>query len=168
VRDAAKRERSDFEEQSQLTAEISAALSRATEPPNSDTSAALEDRVGRLRQQAETKKPPERQRVYDRALSGVFIEAMEAGNQFMDEKDYHRAVRSFSCATQASPKSTWAWQNLGVAYAFAGARKDTIRALQSARTVAENTTSFAAWLSSEPAFDHIRSTPEFQSLLKTN
>ena len=93
---------------------------------------------------------------------------MESVSQFMDEKDYHRAARSFSCASQASPKSSWAWQNLAVAYAFAGARKDALRALQSARTVAENAASFAAWLSSEPAFERIRSAPEFQALLKTN
>jgi poly(3-hydroxybutyrate) depolymerase len=170
VRDAAKRERSDFEEQFHLTAEISAALSglRAAGPSDSDTSAELNDHVGMLWQRAETEKRPERQRIFKRALSGVFIEAMESGSQFMDQKDYHRAARSFSCATQASPKSNWAWQNLAVAYAFAGSRKDAIRALQSARTVAENTTSFTAWLNSEPAFDRIRSTPEFQSLLKTN
>jgi len=170
VRDAAKRERSDFEEQSQLTAEISAALSksRAAGQPDSDTGAELEDRVGLLRQREETEKRPERKRIYRRALSGVFIEAMESGSQFMDEKDYHRAARSFSCASQASPKSSWAWQNLAVAYAFAGARKDALRALQSARTVAENAPSFAAWLSSEPAFERIRSAPEFQALLKTN
>jgi Tfp pilus assembly protein PilF len=88
-----------------------------------------------LRPREETEKRPERKRIYRRALSGVFIEAMESGSQFMDEKDYHRAARSFSCASQASPKSSWAWQNLAVAYAFAGARKDALRALQSARTV---------------------------------
>jgi predicted esterase len=170
VRDAAKRERSDFDEQSRLTAEISAALSGspAARASDSDTSAELNDCVGMLWQRAETEKRPERQRVYKRALSGVFIEAMESGSQFMDEKDYHRAARSFSCATQASPKSSWAWQNLAVAYASAGARKDAIRALQSARTVAENTASFTVWLTSEPAFDRIRSTPEFRSLLKNN
>ena len=168
VRDAAIRERSDFEEQSQLTAEISAALSksRARGQPDSDTGAEIEDRVGLLRQREETEKRPERKRVYKRAISGVFIEAMESGREFMDEKDYHRAARSFACATQASPKSSWAWQNLAVAYAFAGARKDALRALQSARAVAEKATSFAAWLNSEPAFDHIRSAPEFQALLK--
>ena len=170
VRDAAKRERSDFDERSGLTAEISAALSGspAARASDSDTSAELNDCVGMLWQRAETEKRPERQRVYKRALSGVFIEAMESGSQFMDQKDYHRAARSFSCATQASPKSSWAWQNLAVAYASAGARKDAIRALQSARTVAENTASFTVWLTSEPAFDGIRSTPEFQSLLKNN
>ena len=169
VRDAAKREHSDFVEQSRLTAEISAALSGspATGPSDSDTSAELNDRVAILRQRAENEKRPDRQRIYKRALSGVFIEAMESGNQFMDQKDYQRAARSFSCATQASPKSSWAWQNLAVAYASAGARKDAIRALQSASTFVENTTSFTAWLTSEPAFDRIRSTPEFQSLLKT-
>ncbi len=168
VRDAAKRERSDFDEQSRLTAEISAALSGspAAGPPDSDTSAELNDRVGMLRQRAENEKRPDRQRIYKRAVSGVFIEAMESGSQSMDQKDYHRAVRSFSYATQASPKSSWAWQNLAVAYASAGARKDAIRALQSARTVTENPASFTAWLTSEPAFDRIRSTPEFQSLLK--
>ncbi len=170
VRDAAKRERSDFEEQSQLTAEISAALfsSQASDAPDSGWDAALQDRVRSLRQRSETEKRPERQRVYKRALSGVFIQAMETGDQFMESKDYARAVRSFSCATQASPKSGWAWQNLAVAYALGGARKDSLRALQSARAAADNATSFAAWLDSEPAFDRIRPTPEFQSLLKTN
>jgi len=170
VRDAAKRERSDFDEQSRLTAEISAALSGSpgTESSNSDTSAELNNRVALLRQRAETEKRPERQRVYKRALSGVFIEAMESGSQSMEQKEYHRAVRSFSCATQASPKSSWGYQNLAVAYALAGARKDAIRALQSARTFAENKASFIAWLTSEPAFDRFRSAPEFQSLLKTD
>jgi Tfp pilus assembly protein PilF len=90
-----------------------------------------------LRQREQTKKRPERQRVYKRAISGVVIGAMESGSEFMDQKDYHRAARSFACATQASPKSSWAWQNLAVAYAFTGARKDALRALQSARALAE-------------------------------
>ena len=63
VRDAAKRERSDFEEQSQLTAEISAALSksRAAGQPDSDIGAELEDRVATLekpRKQAAPKPKP--------------------------------------------------------------------------------------------------------------
>jgi tetratricopeptide (TPR) repeat protein len=170
VRDAEKRERSDFDEQSRLTAEISAALSnsRPSDTPDSDSDATLLDRVSMLRQRTENEKRADRQRVYKRALSGVFIEAMESGSQSMNQGDYRRAARLFSCATLASPKSGWAWQNLAVAYASAGARKDAIRALQSARTVAENAASFAAWLTSEPAFDRIRSTPEFQSLLKPN
>jgi dienelactone hydrolase len=165
VRDAAKRERAEFEEQAQLTADISAALSssRASESPDAD--AALEERVRRLRLSSETEKRPERQRIYKRALSGVFIHAMETGNDFLNEKDYPRAARAYLCATMANAKSSWAWESLGVAYALAGARKEALRALQTARTLAADTSSFSTWVNSEPAFNSIRSSPAFQTLL---
>ncbi len=168
LRDAAKRERADFEEQSQLTADISAALADSLSSVTPDADATLEERVRRLRQSSETEKRLEHQRVYKRALSGVFIDAMEAGDHFLNEKDYPRATRSYACAAVASPKSSWAWENLAVVYALNGDRKNALRALQSASGLQETRPLFLKWLDSETAFDRIRGTPEFRSLRQAN
>jgi hypothetical protein len=126
VRDAAKRERSDFEEQSQLTAEISAALSSRALEDSPIPILVQRSKIAWACGSAGNGEAPERKRVYKRAISRRLCQAMESGREFMDEKDYHRAARSFACATQASPGSVGPGRISPWLMPSPGARKDAL------------------------------------------
>lgn len=168
-RDAAKLETQDFEQQDQLTATISTALSAASTATANDSPSAIsaEEQVRQLRERAEQEKQPKRAIVLKRALAGVFIESMELGNDALDHKNLPLAIRAYRSAAQATPQSEWAWESLAVAQASSGARKEACNALIRARELAKDTHRFAEWLKTEPAFDRFRSSPEFQSLQKS-
>lgn len=170
VRDGAKRERTDFDEQARLEAAISNSLSipPGGDPSTSESDQALQNRVLMLRTEAEKQKREDRARVYKRALSGVFVEAMESGEDALQQKNYAMAIRTFLCAAQARPDSQWALRDLAVAQAQAGKRKDAITTLRHARELFRDKSSFDNWLKTESSFDRIRSTPEFDQLLKSS
>ena len=170
VRDYTKRERGEFEEQARLAAEISSRIFAppAEDSPLSETDQALQTRIQLLRRQAEQEKREERARVYKRALADVFAQAAEAGEDALREKNFQTAIRDFLCATQAQPDSQWALRGLAVAEALAGKRNDAISTLRHAREKSKDRRSFDKWLKEEAAFDRIRSTPEFQTLLNAN
>jgi dienelactone hydrolase len=166
VRDAAKRERNEFAEQSSLTADIETAIanSDSSDVELRDNSHSTTEAILHLRQLANQEKRPEKARVYKRALSEVFIMSMETGRNFLDSKSYRRAIPAFDAATQAHPDSAWAWSQLAVAYAESGKNKQAISALRQARQTTHALPKFDDWLKSEPAFERLRSTPEFQTI----
>jgi dienelactone hydrolase len=170
VRDALKREQNDFIEQAQLTGEIASHF----ESPKDDADDRFEadrevrDEIARLRMNANQEKHFERARIYQRALAGVFIAAMEAGNASVDQKKYGAAIRIYGMAALAQPDSEWAWNQLAMANALAGKSKDAIGALRKGRELAADKAAFAKWLQSEPAFESLRSAPEVQLMLQAN
>ncbi len=168
LRDATRQESREFEEQDQLTAGISAALfapaALATDPPAGGTSAVEQIRL--LRERTEQEKQPRRAVVFRRALAGVFVEAMEFGNEAQDHRDYQRALRAYKSATEANLHSEWAWQSLAVVEANLGSRKGVFVALGHARNLATDRSRFRDWLNHEPAFTHYQSSSEFQDLQK--
>jgi dienelactone hydrolase len=170
LRDAIKRERNQFDEQLQLTNDITSRLS--VPPDNGDNahgvSRELQEQLSHLRRNAEQEKRPEKAAVYKRALAGVFVMAMESGNSFLEEKKFTAAIRLYDFATQAKPDSEWAWEQLAVAQSLAGKQKDTITTLRRARELSADKSSFAKWLQTTSAFDPLRSSPDFQTLLTTN
>ncbi len=170
VREAAKRERKQFEEQSGLTDDILSRLAASPEHEENslETDQELREQIIRLRQNAEQEKRPDKSTVYKRALAGVFVGAMESGNTLLDGKKFTQAIRVYDSATQAKPDSQWAWQQLAVARALAGQRKETIFALRRARALAADRAAFEKWLQTEQAFDPLRPSSDFQSLLNGN
>jgi dienelactone hydrolase len=166
VRDAAKRERNEFTEQSSLTADIEATIasSDCSDVQLRDNSHSTTEAIVHLRQLGNQEKRPEKARVYKRALSDVFIMSMETGSNFLDTRSYPRAIQAFDAAAQAHPDSTWAWSQLAVAYADAGKNKQAISALRQARQTSHDLPKFDDWRKSEPAFDRLRSAPEFQTI----
>lgn len=166
VQDALKREHAQFEEQAKLTNDITARL--AALPDRDDTRLQtdqdLQGQLLRLRHNAEQEKRLEKTVVYKRALSGVFIGAMEIGNAFVEDKKFSSATRVYGFATQAKPDSEWAWGRLAAAEAFAGDRKQAIAALRHAESLTKDKPAFQKWLQSEHAFDPLRSNPDFQVL----
>ena len=168
--DAIKHEQEDFKEQTRLEND---GLGRLVSPPPGVAAAAdteavksADDQARYLRARSEQEKHREPARVYRRALLGVLIGSMESGTGDLDRHDYTHATRAFSCATEAAPGSEWAWRNLALAYGLSGNRKQSLLALQRTSQIAADKAAFITWLQSETAFDRIRSTPEFQTLLK--
>jgi dienelactone hydrolase len=168
VRDGAKREQAQFDAQAKIVGDIASRLNTAPKPDEIGAQADQEllDLIRSLRHNAEQEKHPEKVLVYKRALGGVFIDAMELGNSLLEQKKLADAVRVYSFATGASPDSAWGWQQLAIAQALSGARKQTIAALRRVHDLAADKTSFNSWLRSEHAFDSLRSSREFQALFQ--
>lgn len=164
-RDAARREKNDFDEQDRLSSEILLASSSnrdnpAQTVPRQSAVALTKD----LRLRAASEKKPERALVFERALAGVFVGSMESGADALEKKDYPRASQLFTCAAEANPESEWALRSLAMARAFSGDRKGAVEALYSAKRISKDPASLSDWLKQEHAFGHLRSSPEFQAL----
>lgn len=168
VRDAWKREQSEFRDQAERTGEMTSHFDSSTRDSDEhfEGDRELRDQVARLRLNAENERHPERARVLKRALAGVFVAAMEAGNGALEEKRFVTAIRLYGVATQAKPDSQWAWNQLAAACALAGKKKDALDALRKGRELAPDKPAFAKWLRSEPSFETLRSSPEFAGLAK--
>jgi len=167
VRDGAKREQQDFAEQARLSADISsglAALGRDS-PNRADARGDVELKISALRSQAEREKNPQKLRVAKRALAGIFVEAMETGQERLDAKDIPHARTYFELAAYADPDSVWALSQVAGARALDGDRKGALDALRHAKEKTKDPAAFSAWLNDEPAFAKLRDTPEFRSLL---
>jgi|HubBroStandDraft_6_1064221.scaffolds.fasta_scaffold50063_2 predicted esterase len=167
VREGAKRERKEFDEQLRLSADISAGLSAlGNNPPNPlDARNDVERQISALRSRAEHEKNPREVRVMRRALGGIFIEAIEAGNGRSDAKDVAGARTYFELAVDADPDSVWALSELAIARALDGDRKGTLEALRRAREKSKDVGAFVAWMKAEPALAKFRDAPEFRALL---
>jgi predicted esterase len=170
VREGLKREKQEFEEQEQLSREISSGLYALQENQinHADTRRAVEQQFAALRNRVEHEKHEEKLRVLKRALSGVFVQAMEMGGERLDQKDPSHAKDYFELACVASPDSTWALSNLAVASAMDGDRKAALDALRRAKSNTKDPVQFAQWLKEEPAFVKFHDTPEYGALLNAS
>jgi dienelactone hydrolase len=167
VREGAKREQKEFDEQLRLSADISAGLEAlGKDPPNRlDARNDVERQISALRSRAEHEKNPREKLVARRALGGIFIEAIEAGNGRSDAKDNPLARDYFELAVAADPDSVWALSELAIARALDGDRKGTLEALRRAREKSKDLAAFVAWLKEEPALAKFRDEPEFRALM---
>lgn len=167
VRDGAKREQQDFEEQSRLSGDIEAAMSALLEgsPDRAVQARDVEQQIADLRSRAEHEKNAEKLQVAKRALGGIFIEAMESGRERSEAKDNSLARFFFEIATAADPDSSWAWSDLAATRALDGDRKSAFEALRRAKEKTKDPAAFSRWLTEESAFSKFRDTPEFRALL---
>lgn len=169
VRDGAKREQEEFDEQANLTAGIYSAMAGLSQ--DSRTSLGMRDDVARqlseLRHRADHEKNPQKLRVEKRALSGIFVALMETGQERLDAKDFSHAHFYFGLATDVDPDSVWALRETAVARALNEDRKGAFEALRRAREKSKDPAAFVAWLADEPAFAKFHDTPEFHALVTT-
>ena len=168
IREGAKREKQDFEEQQRLTQEIDSGLSALEENHENrgDIRAQLERQIVSLRGSVVHEKRGDRALVLKRALAGVLGEAMDMGIARLDQKDVHGARDYIELACEANPDSVWALTNLAVVRAMDGDKKGTLEALRHARAKTQDSAKFSAWLNEEAAFAKLRGTPEFDALLE--
>jgi predicted esterase len=168
VREGAKRENQEFEEQDHLTSEISTGLSGLRDVPMGRAETTnVAPKIIELRNRAEREKREEKLRVLKRALAGVMVQAMEMGFARLEQKDPAHAKEYFELACEADPDSAWALSNLAVANALDGNRKGALEVLRRAKAKTKDPEQFSAWLDGEPAFAKLRGTPEFNALLQT-
>jgi predicted esterase len=166
VRDGAKREQQDFEDQSTLSADIESGLASLRQYANrAEQRTQLEDQIYQLRIRTEREKNPQKLRVERRALGGIFVGAMESGEERLDAKDVSAARDYFELACVADPDSVWALREVAVARASDDNRKGALEALRRAKEKAKDPAAFSAWLKDEPAFAKFRDTPEFRALV---
>ena len=167
VRDAAKREHQDFDDQAGLENDISAALYALAAGGGQlvDMRSALEQQISSLRSRAEHERQEEKRRVLKRALSGIFVQAMEAGDERLEAKQVDVARAYFEAACAADPTALWALENLAIARALGNDRKGTLEILRRARSGAKDLAAFTDWLKAESAFDKLRESSEFGALL---
>jgi dienelactone hydrolase len=167
VRDGAKREQQEFDEQSRLIADISSGLSTLLQdaPNQRDQRDDLGRQISALSSRAEHEKNPEKLRVLERALGSIFVQAMEAGDERYEAKDFSRACTFYELGANAETDSAWAWRVVAAARAMTADRKGTFDAIRHAKERSKDLASFSAWLKEEPAFAKFRETPEFRALL---
>ena len=169
VREGAKREKQEFEEQLELSREISsglAALDR-NQGDRAEIRTRVEEQMTNLRMRVETEKREERLRVLKRALAGVIVLAVETGSGLLDRKDLRGARDCFELALAASPDSPWVLGNVAVARVLEGDRKGAMAALRREKAQTKDLAPFVAWLKEEPAFDKLRGTSDFNALLES-
>ena len=169
VRDGAKREQQDFAEQTRLMADISSGISALSQDSAGgfDQRTEVAQQIAELRNHAEHEKNPQKLRVLRRALSGIYIGAMEAGYGRYEAKDFARARILFELGAGAESDSAWAWRAVAQARAMTGDRKGALEAIRRAKEKSTDPAAYSKWLQEEPAFAKLRDTPEFRALLTT-
>jgi tetratricopeptide (TPR) repeat protein len=167
VLDGAKNEQQEFEEQARLTADISSGLStlRRDSADNADRRSDLEQQISGLRVRAEHDKNPQKVRVFQRALGGIFVEAMERGDECYEAKDFSHARAFYELGVSAKTDSSGAWRLVAAARAMTGDRKGAFEAIRQAKERSKDSAAFLAWIQQEPAFDKFRNAPEFRALI---
>lgn len=166
VREGMKRENGEFEEQERLSGEISSGLGQLSHagPGSREKVDEVQEEIRSLRERTAHEKRAGKHQVYVRALTGVFVQAMEAGNGRQAAKDYGRAGDYYELAAEAEPESGWALRSVAAARAQTGDRKAAFAALRKAKQAAKDQAAFAQWLEDEPAFERLRGLPDFAAL----
>jgi predicted esterase len=169
VREGVKHERQDFDDQDQLTRDISSGFAalRESQPNRAEIRTDTGQKIFALRDRAEREKRVEKLRVLKRALAGVMVQAMESGLERLEQEDPGQARDYFELACEADPDSAWALGNLAVAKALDGDRKGALEALRRARSRSKEPSQFIDWLKEEPGFTKLRGTSEFNALLES-
>jgi dienelactone hydrolase len=167
VRDRAKREKKQIEEQDHLTEDITAGLLalKGSNPSDVRLWNRLDFQITDLRLRSRREKDFDKQCVLRRAIGGVLVEAMEAGAEQMQEDNLPRARQYFQLAVDADPESVRALGNLAVVSAQLGDRKAVIDALRHAWVNTTDNAGFAKWLRDEPAFSRFHDEKDFQDML---
>jgi dienelactone hydrolase len=169
VREGAKREKREFDEQKQLSQDLYDGLAalQNDQENRQELRRGLSEKISDLRNHTEHEKREEHRRVLERALAGVLVLAMETGLARLEQKDSHRALDYFELGCDADPNSVWAQSNVAVAKAMNGDQKGALEALRHARANTKNPERFAEWLKQEPLLANLRGTPEFQAILES-
>jgi len=164
---AAKREKSDIDQQRALENEVFS-LTNGTRGLQDLPKATLEEvrmRIARLRGNALREKRPEARRVFERARSGVFAALVEAAAPLLDAGDYRAAEPYFELAAEAHPDVPWPHLALARCRAAQGDNKGALRHLRAARQAGATTGELDDFVKNNPALAPLAANPEFQKLI---
>jgi dienelactone hydrolase len=161
---ALKSEREQMSEQYKLEQEISPKIAAVADSSAADTPALrleVRQQLGALSDQAKHSKNEQRRLISSRAFSGIFVGAMEDGQQQLAARHFEKAEAYFDLMRQVSD-DPWPVLLLADTHAAAGNRKLAIKDLQEAvrRGLKDR-----AVIESDPQLQSLKSQPEFQKLL---
>jgi dienelactone hydrolase len=167
VRDGPKLQERDFDEQQNRIADIAEAMAnfRGLTADLAAAVTATKQKITNLREAADHERKSDRAIVLHRAVSAVYVQAMETGGNRLAEKDLALARDYFLLAAEAMPDSPGPLSNLAVAQAMDNNRKVAIDTLRQAKSKVKDMPPFLDWLQSEPAFAPFRDDPQFRALL---
>jgi dienelactone hydrolase len=161
---ALKSERAQMSEQLKLEQEISQKIASVTDNSVADITALrleVRQQLAALNDQAKHSKNEEKRLISGRVFSGVFVGAMEDGQQQLAARHFEKAEAYFDLMRQVSD-DPWPVLLLADTHAAAGNRKLAIKDLQEAvrRGLKDR-----AVIESDPQLQGLKSEPDFQKLL---
>jgi len=163
VRDGQRDEQREFREQEQILSDFNRAFDQLMAEPaqRSTAKVALEVQIAQVKRHRESEKKGWRSRVAERAFGQVTVRLFEAGEGKLREKDYAFAITLFSLLSAAAPDNPGPYYQLARAYARAGKKKETIRAVEQAVRRGFNRPD----LLEQEEFSSLRGEIEFEKLL---
>jgi dienelactone hydrolase len=161
---ALKIEREQMSEQLKLEQEISQKIASVADNSMADVTALRLDvrqQMGALNDQAKHSKNEQKRLISGRAFSGIFVGAMEDGQQQLAARHFEKAEAYFDLMKQVSD-DPWPVLLLADTHAVAGNRKLAIRDLQEAvrRGLKDRTV-----IESDPQLQGLKSESEFQKVV---
>jgi len=161
---ALKSEREQMSEQLKLEQEISQKITSVADNSVSDITALrldVKQQMGALNDQAKHSKNEQKRLISGRAFSGIFVGAMEDGQQQLAGRHFEKAEAYFDLMRQVSD-DPWPVLLLADTHAAAGNRKLAIKDLQEAvrRGLKDR-----AVIESDPQLQGLKKEPEFQKLV---
>jgi dienelactone hydrolase len=161
---ALKSEREQMSEQLKLEQEISQKIAGVADNSAADITALrldIRQQMGALNDQAKHSKNEEKRLISGRVFSGVFVSAMEDGQQQLAARHFEKAEAYFDMMRRVSD-DPWPVLLLADTHAAAGNRKLAIKDLQEAvrRGLKDR-----AVIESDPQLQGLKSDSEFQKLV---
>jgi len=170
VKAAIREEQAEIRKQRELQRQLNSLIvGRDREVPINQSEEGVDSRnllpaiLSDLRKQTKALEDSSQRRVARRVLDGLFIGLVEQGIGLLQtEKNYSESVKRFKLATEVNPDRPGAFFYLAWAYA---ASRDKKKSLQSLNTAVEKGFSDAATITTNKAFDSLRTDPEYQQIM---
>jgi predicted esterase len=167
-RKAVDRQRSAIDEQARVTSDLGGALMALTDA-GGDGRAESVLRAGRdaneLKKKLADAKDEARRLVYERALSQVYIQAMEAARGALRQERTEAALDLYGVAGTLRPEAPQPQLGRAQAQAAAGRKPDAVRSLRRALELGFSPQDLARVLESNDAFAKLRGDPDVTALL---
>ncbi|HEU0107066.1 MAG TPA: hypothetical protein VFT38_12890 [Vicinamibacteria bacterium] len=165
-KDAVRAQREDDRRQGQLSNELGAALQQLLGDADGRLSAlaTLRGSIATLRRAAEKENAGREGHVARRALSGAWIQALEASSALRARKEYRRAAEALALAGEIRPLGAGQLYELARLHSLGGDERSALLAL---RRAVESGFKDADAMESEPDLDRIRRSPEFAALVES-
>jgi predicted esterase len=163
-KDALRAQRDDDRRQAQLANDLGAAIQQLIADPDGRLSAlaTLRRSIADLRRTSEKGGAGREAHVARRALSGAWIQALEASSALRTQKEYRRAAEALALAGEIRPLGAGQLYELARLHALGGQDRQALEALERA---VEAGFRDAEALRTEPDLERVRRSPEFAALV---
>jgi hypothetical protein len=167
---AIREEQEQIRKQRKFESQLSSLIARRNSgvPANQgegdfDSTNLLQKILNDLRRQSKASEDSTQRRIARRVLDGLFVGLLEEGISLLQtKKNYSESIKRFTLAAEVNPDRPGAFFYLAWAYA---ANRDKKKSLQSLNTAVEKGFSDTAMITTNKAFDSLRSDPEYQQIM---